>query len=341
MKKFYLFLTTLLFTALFLDVSAQTTIWTENFTYTDGTENGQGAPAITSWTADGKAPNGRGVDVQNNELEGRNTSGTFPDRINWEIDLADPIEIFAYTNVSMSVDLSESGNLENEDYIQVQYNLDENGWIDFVTNGYIQNDFGSAVASQTGLAGTSLRLRIIMFNSRNDEYHYADNFVVVGDPITSPPSCVSLISPTDGDFDVPTTTNLEWNMDQEATGYFIYFGTDNPPTNIENGTDLGNNTVYSPANDLLPFTIYYWSVVPYNYLGTPTGCDVWSFTTGDCTHCPSEGSMEFETSMTLVNFNTINNASAKPTASAGIVMVKGEALVGSPFTLVLFTEPRS
>jgi len=62
----------------------------------------------------------------------------------------------------------------------VQYNVGGGGWTDFAINGYITDDFTSAVALQTGLSGSTLRLQIIMYNDHNSEYYYADNIVVQG-----------------------------------------------------------------------------------------------------------------------------------------------------------------
>lgn len=55
-----------------------------------------------------------------------------------------------------------------------------------------------------------------------------------------PPSCTQVIAPANFSDDNELDTSLEWEPITEAIGYLLYFGTDNPPTSIENGTDLGN-----------------------------------------------------------------------------------------------------
>ena len=65
--------------------------------------------------------------------------------------------------------------------------------------------------------------------------------------------------------------------DQQDTSYFS--GTDNPPTNIVNGNDLGNVTTFDPTGELSYSQTYYWKVVPYNLDGNASECQVWSFTT--------------------------------------------------------------
>ncbi len=96
-----------------------------------------------------------------------------------------------------------------------------------------------------------------------------------------PPNCAVNVSPSDLSTGVPITGTLNWsNGGGGTTGYKLFLGTDNPPTNLLNGTDLGNVLTYNPTPDLNYGTTYYWKVVPYNVYGDATGCSVWSFTTG-------------------------------------------------------------
>ncbi len=103
--------------------------------------------------------------------------------------------------------------------------------------------------------------------------------VQVDGSVASVPGCTSAVSPNDGATDVAVAANLEWSAAAGATGYKLYFGTDNPPTNISNGVDLGNVTSYNPTGDLDYLTQYYWKVVPYNGVGEATACGIWDFTT--------------------------------------------------------------
>ncbi|MBK6835858.1 MAG: T9SS type A sorting domain-containing protein [Bacteroidetes bacterium] len=97
--------------------------------------------------------------------------------------------------------------------------------------------------------------------------------------IPGPPDCAT--------YNVPNTTcgnntNLTWNAPAAGsapTGYKLYFGTDNPPTNIVNGTDLGAVLTYA-ASGLSNSTTYYWQIVPTNAQGDASGCSIQNFTTG-------------------------------------------------------------
>jgi hypothetical protein len=97
---------------------------------------------------------------------------------------------------------------------------------------------------------------------------------------TQPPNPATVVRPLDGAILVPPATTLLWQSGGGLpTGYKLFFGTDNPPTNIANNQDLGMVTSYDPTPDMNLDTTYYWKVVPYNGFGDATGCPVWSFTT--------------------------------------------------------------
>jgi parallel beta-helix repeat protein len=98
------------------------------------------------------------------------------------------------------------------------------------------------------------------------------------------PDPVALISPSDAAIVVQPSATLNWapgSTGGTPTGYLLYFGTNNPPTNIVNGMDLGNLTTYDPDPDMAFLTQYYWKIVPYNATGSANAalCPIWSFTT--------------------------------------------------------------
>jgi subtilisin-like proprotein convertase family protein len=95
-----------------------------------------------------------------------------------------------------------------------------------------------------------------------------------------PPNCATIVSPPDAGTNILASATLNWASGGGGpTGYKLYFGTNTPPTNIVNGTNLGNVTTYDPTPDLSYSTLYYWKVVAYNANGDATECSIWSFTT--------------------------------------------------------------
>lgn len=95
-----------------------------------------------------------------------------------------------------------------------------------------------------------------------------------------PPLYAQNISPLDNSTQILLNSSLIWQSGGGyPTGYRVYFGTDNPPTNIKNGYNLGNIISYDPSPDLTLNTTYYWKIIPFNLIGEASDCPVWSFTT--------------------------------------------------------------
>ncbi|MCD4730271.1 MAG: choice-of-anchor J domain-containing protein, partial [Bacteroidales bacterium] len=98
--------------------------------------------------------------------------------------------------------------------------------------------------------------------------------------VTELPGCATNIYPPDPSTLIETTTFLEWGAGTGTISeYYLYFGTDNPPSNIENGKIIDNEFIYDPLGDLALRTTSYWQVVPHHIVGPASGCPVWSFTT--------------------------------------------------------------
>ncbi|TVZ57636.1 putative secreted protein (Por secretion system target) [Flavobacteriaceae bacterium MAR_2010_105] len=191
MKKFLLLI---VLTFFFSVLNAQTTIWEEQFNYTDGTITAikTHVPSNVTATWEAGIDNPAFVAVEGNKLKGTKTSSTIN---KWQI--TEPIEIAGYSNVSISVNLTKTGNLNSNDNIKTQYSFDGVNWINFVDGGDISGNFTSKTAIQTGLTGTNLFLRILMAISGSKDY-YADNIKVTGTP--APLLTVSPMSPNPNTF---------------------------------------------------------------------------------------------------------------------------------------------
>jgi hypothetical protein len=85
--------------------------------------------------------------------------------------------------------------------------------------------------------------------------------------------------PDDGQNNIEPFAQLSWDKGTggNSTYFRIFFGTDNPPTNIINGDSIITTTFIPP--DLMDFdTFYYWRVDACNGYGSTTG-DIWSLHT--------------------------------------------------------------
>lgn len=98
-------------------------------------------------------------------------------------------------------------------------------------------------------------------------------------PTTAPPTPAEALLPVHEATDVGIDTILRWqHTGGSPTDYLLWFGTDNPPTNIENAL-VATSTSYTPAEYLEYGSTYYWRVIPRNGFGPAMNCPIWSFTT--------------------------------------------------------------
>jgi hypothetical protein len=94
------------------------------------------------------------------------------------------------------------------------------------------------------------------------------------------PNSAAVVYPLNNAINIITKPNLKWtSTGGNPTGYRLNLGTNNPPSNLLNNVDLGNNTSYQITTPLAYNTDYYWQIVPYNSFGDASNCPVWKFKT--------------------------------------------------------------
>ncbi len=138
---------------------------------------------------------------------------------------------------------------------------------------------------------------------------------------TSNQSPVTLTSPEDNALNVPINTTLVWQKDANAESYDVQIATDQAFTAIVQSFET-TAAQLSLSNTLGQNFTYYWRVLPKNSCSTGDYSTPFSFKTTSCTVCTSRGDQQggdnfYDTSTTLVQFNTINNASGKSTTGYG------------------------
>lgn len=106
--------------------------------------------------------------------------------------------------------------------------------------------------------------------------------------VVEAPGCTQNAAPIEGTINVdPTSVDLSWITENQASGYNVFLGTSNPPTTQVASNVNGTSTTVS---GLQGGTTYFWYVVPVNAAGSATGCQstATSFNTsgdtggGDC-----------------------------------------------------------
>lgn len=164
-----------------------TIIYSENFTGQDGKgANGtwNNNPNINlndvDWTIDVSSADLRDDDwfrVMSGRLEARDTDG----EVVW---YSPTIDISTHSLVYFSLNASENGRQESDDYFITEYRLNNSGnWILASNNGNLSDDFGSRTVSQLGLSGTQLEIRVRIKNNDGKEYHRLDNIIVEAQPL--------------------------------------------------------------------------------------------------------------------------------------------------------------
>lgn len=98
-------------------------------------------------------------------------------------------------------------------------------------------------------------------------------------PATDVPNPGTALNPTDTATGIDINTKLDWHhTGGDPTGYRLWFGTNNPPSNLVSNQVL-TESIFDPPAYLEYGTTYYWRVVPYNDFGPAMDCPVWSFNT--------------------------------------------------------------
>ncbi|WP_165869238.1 T9SS type B sorting domain-containing protein [Maribacter algicola] len=102
-------------------------------------------------------------------------------------------------------------------------------------------------------------------------------FVFSTAPQMELPVCTSLITPFNGETNVPLSPILEWNEVRNATGYRVSIGT----TPFE--TDILNNAAFFRTStmviDFEPNRTFFIKIVPFNDAGEAIGCSQETFST--------------------------------------------------------------
>ncbi len=147
-----------------------------------------------------------------------------------------------------------------------------------------------------------------------DNYGWTFSLDVRDCPI---PECTQLVSPLNGDIDVPVNTNLTWEHAIYAQGYHLTVGTTSGGNDILDNETITNETFYEFTSDFNTGDTVYVTIIPFNDEGDAIGpCTEESFiisndpaTIPDCTSLvsPINGATDIEVS-TDISWNAISNA---------------------------------
>lgn len=108
------------------------------------------------------------------------------------------------------------------------------------------------------------------------------NSVLIDDMVWEPvpsaaPGCASNIVATPNATCGNFNTTITWNATPNADGYRLTVGTTTGGTDVMNDVNIGSVTTYSVAGNVN--TTYFYTLVPFNGIGSATGCTENTFTT--------------------------------------------------------------
>jgi len=128
---------------------------------------------------------------------------------------------------------------------------------------------------------------------------------IIGDTFAS----LNLTSPNNTETEVGLSPVFTWEEISNASSYDIEIAADQQFSSILFSENVITNS-YSGAT-LSQSTTYYWRVKAKNSCGVGDFSPANSFITLTCTVCSASGTNEYNTSITKVIFNTIDNSSGK------------------------------
>lgn len=164
--------------------------------------------------------------------------------------------------VTATLKIEGTGDMESSDYIKVYYILDGGSPVLFETNGEKYDAFSLTTASQDGLVGNTLQIKVKMKNSASDEKHYIDDVVMSGTCCNAEIDDVIIYNLDNGttfdviqDGETYTLGSLpdDWNIEALVSGStaqsvkFTWSG-DYTATNIENTYPFRSPTDNVPLN---------------------------------------------------------------------------------------------
>jgi hypothetical protein len=190
-----------------------------------------------------------------------------------------PIETFTITNIGEvdfiveSIELAESGYYY---YFDIDF-VSELPWV-IPTDGY--QTFTVSFSPMS--IGDKYAEIVITHNSKCSPLIID----VYGVGIVDVPGQVTLTSPKDGDTNQSIRPTLSWLQPTGAVvGYDIYISTEpspydeSDPDSRKRATVMGDgNTTYTPDDDLMLDTTYFWQIVAFNDTGYSIASASWSFT---------------------------------------------------------------
>lgn len=125
-------------------------------------------------------------------------------------------------------------------------------------------------------ANTVIYVQVTPYNNIGDLAPCPEESFMTGAPAALP-GCATLISPADGEGNVPLTPFLEWTDVAGATGYRVTIGTSPFTSEILDNVTFFTNTTF--VIDFEPNRTFFITIIPFNAAGDAIDCIQQSFST--------------------------------------------------------------
>ncbi|WP_417799687.1 BspA family leucine-rich repeat surface protein [Tenacibaculum sp.] len=190
--------------------------------------------------------------------------------------------------------------------------------------------------------GTTIYVSVIPYNSVGNATGCSE-ISFTTETVSTAPNCTTITVPTNGATNVSVSTGISWDAVADADGYYLSIGTSSGGTDIVN-SEVVTGTSYTLASDLPEGTTIYVSVIPYNSVGSATGCSEISFTTEtiptapNCTTItvPTNGATNVSVS-TGISWDAVADVDGYylsiGTTSGGTDIVNSEVVFGTRYVL--------
>lgn len=142
-----------------------------------------------------------------------------------------------------------------------------------------------------------------------------------------------LLTPNNGQTGVNQNPVLTWEELPNANTYQLQIASDEQFTAIVVDTETENNTYAFTESQLN--TNYFWRVKAFNPCSETEYSNFFEFQISDCSVCPSEGNLDYDTATTLVNFNTIDNSTQKTSAYNDYTNLNTTVVINENYDLIV------
>lgn len=232
MNYLYKIFIALIFSLLLQNHLSADEIWRESFSTPEKGYWGGGSDmsGITTWTLDASACT---LADAADYIKTVTTSGGRMEAVDIDgeaVWTSETINISAYTNIVLSILVSETGSSTNTlKYVKVYYKLDGGAEILFSTNGDNTGNFGSVTASQNISSGTNIQIIVRINNPNAGDKTIFDELTVTGDPpdVTAP-QLISVATADANNLILKFNEALEQTSAETLTNYTVNNSIGNP-----------------------------------------------------------------------------------------------------------------